>query len=90
MIDAIFKANKILNIEGAINKIIDILKSKTTYGDLINICQKILPKNYLTKIKTLFDEKIITFSNCYSEKIEEDIELKKILIDLSNINNINI
>lgn len=44
IIDSIYQANTINHIEGAINKIIDILNVNTTYGDLLNICQKILAK----------------------------------------------
>ena len=52
---------------------------------------KYLKKNDLSKIKDLFDEKIITLTNCYPEIIEDDIELKKILEELSNKkNNANI
>ena len=60
LIDTIFKANKIIHMEGSINKIIDIVNSHTTYGDLIDICEKILTQNDLKKIKKLFDEKIIS------------------------------
>ena len=65
LIDAIYKENKIIHIEGAIKKIIDILNSNTTYGDLLNICDKILEKNDLAKIKDLFEKKIITLTKCY-------------------------
>ena len=82
LIDTIFKANKIIHMEGSINKIIDILNSRTTYGDLIDICETILTQNDLKKIKKLFDEKIISVKKCYPELIEEDIELKKILNEL--------
>ena len=46
----------------------------------------ILEKNDLSKIKDLFDEKIITLTKCYPEIIEDDIELKKIWGELSNTN----
>lgn len=39
LIDGIFKANKIIHIDGAINKIVDIINNNTTYGDS-NIIKK--------------------------------------------------
>ena len=90
LINTIYKENKIIHIEGAINRIIDILNTKTTYGDLLNICETILEKNDLSKIKQLFKEKIITLENCYPEIIEDDLEMKKILEEFSKKNNVNI
>ena len=90
LINTIYKENKIIHIEGAINRIIDILNTKTTYGDLLNICETILEKNDLSQIKKLFKEKIITLENCYPEIIEDDLEMKKILEEFSKKNNVNI
>ena len=90
LINTIYKENKIIHIEGAINRIIDILNTETTYGDLLNICETILEKNDLSKIKQLFKDKIITFENCYPEIIEDDLEMKKILEEFSKKNNVNI
>ena len=86
LIDTIYKANKIIHIEGAIDKIIDIINVDIKYVDLVNICENIIKKNDLDKIRALFDEKIINFVNCYHEIIDEDFELKKLLMELQNNN----
>jgi hypothetical protein len=76
--------------------IYDVKLKEKKYKSMINVANnlfdaiykenKILEKDDLSKIKDLFDEKIINLTKCYPEIIEDDIELKKILGELSNTN----
>lgn len=48
--------SKIIHIEDNIHKIIDIINSKTTYGDISKICQHLLPKNEIEIINEILKE----------------------------------
>ena len=86
ILDAIFQSNRIIHIDGAIHRLIDLINNETTYGDLLDICEKSIKKNDLQLIKKLFDENLLSLKVCYPEIIDEDESLFKILSELS-INN---
>ena len=71
--------NKILKALHETNKIIDIINSKTTYGDISKICKDLLPKNEIDLINEVLKENQLYFQACGNELIGKDKELLKLL-----------
>ena len=79
ILKALHETNKIIHIEDNIHKIIDIINSKTTYGDISKICKDLLPKNEIDLINEVLKENQLYFQACGNELIGKDKELLKLL-----------
>ena len=80
ILKALYETNHINTIDGEINQIIDIINSKTTYGQILEICKKsFFKKNDADTIRNLFNEIKIYDINCKEEIIDKDQELKELL-----------
>ena len=80
ILKALYETNHIIHIDGEINQIINIINSKTTYGQILEICKKSLfKKNDADIIRNLFNEKNIYNIICKEEIIDKDKELKELL-----------
>jgi hypothetical protein len=79
ILKALHETNKIIHIEDNIHKIIDIINSKTTYGDISKICKDLLPKNKIDLINEVLKENQLYFQACGNELIGKDKELLKLL-----------
>ena len=79
LIEIILKKNKIIHIDGEINKIIDIINDKTTYGDILNLVKDSLKKNDFQNILDLLKEKSLFNQICEDQIIGKDEDLNTII-----------
>ena len=79
LIEIVLKKNKIIHIDGEINKIIDIINDKTTYGDILNLVKDSLKKNDFQNILDLLKEKSLFNQICEDQIIGKDEDLNTII-----------
>ena len=79
LIEIVLKKNKIIHINGEINKIIDIINDKTTYGDILNLVKDSLKKNDFQNILDLLKEKSLFNQICEDQIIGKDEDLNTII-----------
>lgn len=80
ILDALFKTNHIVHIDGEINEIIDIINSNVSYGRIFEICKKsFFKKNDADIIEQLLNDKDLYNQICYEDIIAKDKELKELL-----------
>ena len=79
LIEIILKKNKIIHIDGEINKIIDIINDKTTYGDILNLVKDSLKQNDFQNILDLLKEKSLFNQICKDQIIGKDEDLNAII-----------
>ena len=73
------KKNKIIHIDGEINKIIDIINDKTTYGDILNLVKDSLKQNDFQNILDLLKENLLLNEICKDDIIGIDQDLYDII-----------
>ena len=79
LIEIILKKNKIIHIDGEINKIIDIINDKTTYGDILNLVKDSLKQNDFQNILDLLKENLLLNEICKDDIIGTDQDLYDII-----------
>ena len=79
LIEIILKKNKIIHIDGEINKIIDIINDKTTYGDILNLVKDSLKQNDFQNIFDLLKENLLLNEICKDDIIGTDQDLYDII-----------
>ena len=79
LIEIVLKKNKIIHINEEINKIIDVINERSTYGDLLNLIKDSLKQNDYENIKTLLNEKLLFNKECKDEIIGPDEDLASII-----------
>ena len=79
LIEIILKKNKIIHINDEINKIIDIIDDKTTYGDILNLVKDSLKPNDYQNILLLLNEKSLFNKICKDQIIGPDEDLSVIV-----------
>ena len=71
--------NNIIHINDKINKIIDIINIKSTYGDILNVIKPSIKKEDLENIQKLLIEKSLFNEICKDEIIGYDEDLRVII-----------
>jgi hypothetical protein len=89
MIEILIKTNHIVYINGEIHPLFDLISPNTTYGDILNILkQSFVKQNDIVLIKELLDEKGLYEKNCLEDIIGKDVELKELINEFQNYNNL--
>jgi hypothetical protein len=89
MIEILIKTNHIVHINGEIHPLFDLISPNTTYGDILNILkQSFVKQNDIVLIKELLDEKGLYEKNCLEDIIGKDVELKELINEFQNYNNL--
>ena len=79
LIKVILEKNNIIHINDKINKIIDIINIKSTYGDILNVIKPSIKKEDLENIQKLLIEKSLFNEICKDEIIGYDEDLRVII-----------